>query len=385
MTNRAMWQYLVVLAVALGTVGCTGDDDDNNGSSTSSGGTPDAGGTTANEYAGAASHGDLVTFDVDPDARTYTVHNETTGQHESGVFTVLSNDLAGVYKVSTGSNRFYAVELTDQALAANFPTGNVNNTLSFGITAEMDNSGWQQHLAGNYIYIAISNKPVNGSADNKEWGVVTVDANGTVKVRMLATGGQGDIPAVEPEAFTQGMFPTTDPDLNGQWRADTTHPERLVVTLDQMPGTTMTGFAYATTQQAALILDQGPGNGFLLAFKVVDVSLAQTAGEYKFINVWNDTNGTGRSAGKVSISSTGSGSFAHLDEEEQLSTGVLEGIGQCPVLRNVFYATTTETDGTTTVHEKVYWVISDRLFMAFGFRTDLGFQFASYSVGARLN
>lgn len=378
--------------LALALVACSGKDVppgvDGGGSAGPDAGTavPDTGVPAGNRYAGSASHGDLVTFDLDTTARKYTVHNETTQKDESGSYTVLSNELSGVYKVTQGTNAFYAVELNDLVVAANFPTGNPENAISFGVTSEPDNAGWKDHVAGNWVYISISKAPVNGSADNKEWGVISVDAAGTFKVRMLATGGTGSIPAVAPEDFTPAMLPTTDPDLTGTWAEAAGHPERLALTFAQRPGITFTGFAFADAQKGALIIDMGTGNGFLLAFKVMPgATRANTTGEYKFINVWNDAGGTGRSAGKAVVPATGDGSFAHLDENDQVSSGPLKTITQCPNLPNMFYATTEETGPGGTVHEKIYWVVGGPFFMSFGFRTDTGFAFASYAVGAKLD
>ena len=358
-----------------------------NGGEPDSGTNPDASAPSLNQYAGSASYGDVVTFDIEPNGHTYKTHNETTGASTSGSYTILANELAGIYKVLVGTDKFYAVELSDRLMAANFPTGNTGNTISFGLTAEASLAGWQTHFVGDYSYIMISNEPVNGSTDNKEWGVITVAGDGTLKLRMLGTSGtgSGSHPAVAPEEFTEQMMPATDPDLTGTWQADPDHAGRLVVTIDQQPGQTRTGFVYADGTQASFLIDNGPGKGFILGFKVSNVTLADTAGDYKFINVFNNDNSTGRSAGKVTINSNGTGSFMHLDENEAVSTGEFVGIAQCPVLKNMFHATATETNGTVTVQEKLYWVITGQFFMAFGFRTDGGFRFSSYSAGARLD
>ena len=373
------------LVALLALIPACGDESGSTGQDT-----PPLGDVTAglNQYAGSASYGDVVTFDIDPVARTYTVHNETTGASASGSYAVQPNELAGIYKVVVGTDTFYAVELTDRLLAANFPTGNPGNTLSFGLAAKPLPADWQAHFAGDYSYIMISNEPVNGSTDNKEWGVVTVAADGTFKVRMFGTGGtgKGSHPAMAPEEFTQAMMPATDPDLTGTWQADAAHPARLVINIDQQPGQTRTGFVYADGSQASFMIDNGPGLGFLLAFKVSEMNLAATAGDYKFINVFNGDKSTGRSAGKVTINNNGTGSYAHLDQNGAVTTGTLDTIAQAPVLKNMFYASTTETTGTTVQHFKRYWVITGQFFLSFGFRTDNGeFRFANYSAGARLD
>lgn len=336
-----------------------------------------------NRYAGSAAAGDLVTFNINETDHTYVVVNETTGQSQTGAYTVMSNELAGMYQIAGGGATFYAVELQKQILAANFPTGNPTNTISFGVSSDLDNTGKTAMIAGNYTYIVISNEPVNGSTDNKEWGVLSIDAGGTFKVRTLATGGTNDMTAMAPEEFSETL-PLATGDVTGHWQVDGTKKERLAVTVDQEPGVTLTGFVYADADQTVFVLDRGTGHGFMLAFKLAPSSLAQVAGEYRFVNVWNDDLGAGRSAGKVAVAADGTGTLYHVDENNQISTAVLAGISQCPTLTNMFYVTTTETGHGATVHEKLYFVVNGRMFMAFGFRTDSGFRFASYAAGARL-
>jgi len=51
----------------------------------------------------------------------------------------------------------------------------------------------------------------------------------------------------------------------------------------------------------------------------------------------------------------------------------------------MFHATSTESDGVNTVTLKHYFVLLPYAFMGFNFRTDGGFRFVGYSVGARLD
>ncbi|MCE5320347.1 MAG: hypothetical protein LLF93_04495 [Bacteroidales bacterium] len=69
--------------------------------------------------------------------------------------TLLGENLQGIYKITSNQKTYFAVELNDKFLAANFPTGNPQNNLSVGITSEIDNSSNMANIAGNYTYIEV--------------------------------------------------------------------------------------------------------------------------------------------------------------------------------------------------------------------------------------
>jgi hypothetical protein len=52
---------------------------------------------------------------------------------------------------------------------------------------------------------------------------------------------------------------------------------------------------------------------------------------------------------------------------------------------NMFHATSVETGHGATVTLKHYFVLLPYAYLGFNFRTDDGFKFAGYSVGARLD
>ena len=336
-------------------------------------------------YAGSASHGDLVVFSVDHEAGTCEVVNETTGQTSNVDFTLMDGDLEGVMQIAVAEDKFYAVELTDKLIAANFDTGNPNNTISFGVSGGTDNMANKANIPGDYVYIHIANVPVNGSTDIKEWGLLSIIDDGTYRVKAYATDvGDGSLAPMAPEEWS-GSFPVESPNVTGTWDVNASDHARIDVTMDGS-GASLTGFAYAPDPNGIFVLDMGTGYGFILALKILPtMTLANLAGEYKFINVWNDSMGAGRSAGKAVINSDGTGHFGALSTEGVYSEGVMEDIAACPALQNMFHATSTESDGVNTVTLKHYFVLLPYAFMGFNFRTDGGFRFVGYSVGARLD
>ncbi len=335
-------------------------------------------------YGGSASYGDLVVFSVDGDSRKVEVVNETTGNTVSNDYTVMSGNVEGVLKVESAGDTFFAVELTNKLLAASFDTGNPSNTISFGVAGGTDNIANQSNIPGDYAYIHISGQPVNGSTDIKEWGVLSIIDDGTFRVKAFASdAGDMSLGPMAPEEWA-GAFPVEEPNVQGSWSVNPSDHARLVVNIDGVPAT-LTGFAYAPDPNGIFVLDMGTGNGFILAMKILPtMTLANLAGEYKFINVWNDSMGEGRSAGHAVVNSDGTGFFGTVDTDGGYSTGTFDYISACPNLQNMFHATSTETRDDVTVTLKHYFVLLPYAYMGFNFRTDGGFRFVGYSVGARL-
>ena len=337
-----------------------------------------------NTYAGSGAHGDLVVFEINQTEGTYYTYNETTQKETGGSYEIITEGLEGMYKISDGEDNFYAVELNDKVIAANFDTGNENNTISFGVTYESSYTGDPSAVAGDYVYIHISNQPVNGSEDIKEWGLISIAPDKSLFIKAYATnmGTVSELQPLAPEDFADNL-PLATGDLSGNWTANTEDDKRMDVYLNEYDKT-FTGFVLTENGRSVFVIDMGTGEGFILAFKIEDTQLSDIEGEYKFINVWNDDKGEGRSAGKAIISATGTSSFAHLDLTGTLSSGDLENITKCGKIGNMYHATTEETNGIDVVTEKIYFIVLGDLFMSFGFRTDTGFDFASYSAGARL-
>lgn len=388
----SMRQIFTVFALVLMMAGCSGGnetpEDVQTGTDQSVGdeSTQDTVVGTPSVYAGSASQGDLVVFSVDHDAGTCEVVNETTGQNSEVSYTVMGGDLEGILQIEAGGDKFYAVELNDKLIAASFDTGNPNNTISFGVSGGTDNMANQANIPGDYVYIHIDNLARNGSTDIKEWGLLSIIDDGTFRVKAYATdlGDGSDLPPMAPEMWS-GAFPVEVPNIEGTWGVNPTDHARINVSITGADAS-LTGFAYAPDPNGIFVLDMGTGYGFILAMKILPaMTLANLAGEYKYINVWNDAHGAGRSAGKAIINADGSGSFGALSTEGVYSEGVMDGISACPAIQNMFYTTSTESDGVNTVTLKHYFVLLPYAFMGFNFRTDGGFRFVGYAAGARLD
>ncbi len=343
--------------------GC-GSDDDNSG--------------TSRAYSGSASAGDIVTFSINPSDNTYRVENSTTGRTETGSYTVMASDeLSGIKKVTSGSKSFFAVELTDKVIAANFPTGNDNNDISFGVSSAFDNTGKESSFAGNYIWIHMSDKAINGSTDNREWGAMTLSEDGHWYKKNYASGGSGSITVAAPEELTS-PFPVTDTaaDEKGTWAFSGTHQERVDVTVD---GTdeNLSGFAYIGTGTAVFLIDLGTGSGFLLAFQVPStaLSLSDVAGSYKAVTVESD--GT-LGAINFTLNSSGSGTYYHINESGETSSGALSSFGNPPSFGNLFHGQTTGEDALN-----VYLIFTGDIIMFFCFDQASG-DFVIYGAGAKI-
>ncbi len=359
------WAYPLILMGILIFIASSCSKDDN---------------SNKNFYVGSASRGDLVTFEINKTDKTYSVDNETTGTSESGSYSIMDGVLDGIYKVSTGGHYFYAVELDNQALAANFPTGHIDNKISFGVSSSINNVGKESQIAGSYIYIHFCNSIVNGNIRNKEWGVVSVLANGTLYIKSYATGGDpglSGLTPLAPEEFNTSL-PLSSGDLQGSWSVNGEVKAKLNVGIQ---GTQYTGFSYTTLTSAAFLLDMGTGNGYILGLKIssTPISLSQLAGNYKFVGVVADGKKLG---GNALINSDGTGTCA-LEIDGVLSDNeYFENITQCPNLTNVLYADHYDPD-FPTYHGKAYFVLVGDIMMYFIF--DNEGLFNAYGAGAKMN
>jgi hypothetical protein len=328
-------------------------------------------------YSGSGSHGDLITFNINSTLNTYTVDNETTGNQSTGSYSTLTDpNLKGIYNVTAGTDQFYAVELTDKIIAANFPTGNPLNTISFGVSSLFDNSNNTSSISGDYVFIVMDNTGIMNDATIKEWGILNVKNDNTwIKKNFATNTGDGSVTEMSPDLFT-GSIPITTGDETGTWTVNGTHKERLVV---KVTGSTtdLSGYVYATPNEAAFLLDLGTGNGFLLGLKIdATASLSSIAGDYKYINVWDN----GQGAGNYSINSTGKVDWTHKGSDGS-SSGTFQ-LTQCTNgFKNVFYAKKAQIE--TNYYEDIYCVIVGDIMMHFSFDESNG-DFAQYGAGAKL-
>ncbi|MCD4793362.1 MAG: hypothetical protein K8R54_09030 [Bacteroidales bacterium] len=329
-------------------------------------------------YSGSGSEGDLVTFEINHTDGSYTIHNETTGEDESGNYTIITdNDLTGIYEINIGASNFYAVELDDKIIAANFPTGNPNNNISVGVSSSIDNSSNMNNIHGNYAYIIMDNDGIMDDPKIKEWGILNVkDDNTWIKKGYATNTGDGSIPELSPDQYA-GTLPITSGDETGTWVVNGENKERLDVSIDGS-SESLSGFVYADVEEAAFLLDLGAGNGFLIGLRITDnSSFSIIADDYKFINVWD--NGYG--AGNYSISNTGVVNWVH-----QGSDGSSDGnfqLTQCTnVLNNFFYCN--NVDLGDDYFESIYCIVVGDIILQFGFDNSNG-DFAQYGIGAKIN
>lgn len=330
---------------------------------------------TTNTYSGSASHGDLMTFEINQSNKTYTLYNETFKKTETGSYVVKeSGNFNGLYEAKAGGESFYAVELDDKVIASNFPSGNASNEISFGVSSELDNTGKESQVAGNYIYVRMGNVPINGSPQYKEWGIFTATADGKIHLVDAASGGSGDYDVFDPETVDQipGLFPRTAQECNysGTWSFHGNKKGQMNVSLD---GNTVSGYAYVSGNQTVMLMDLGTGEGFALAYKITYSSLASIAGNYKFVDTWSD--GT-IGAGVYNISSGGTVSYYHIDKKGKESSDSFGPLQQLSQLSNVYgYYDASE-------EETYYLIVTGDAIMHFIF-DDYG-VYQSYGAGAKI-
>ena len=328
-------------------------------------------------YSGSGSAGDLITFDINHTDKSYTINNETTGRKESGTYSVMtSSGLEGIYEVKIGASKFYAVELDDRIIAANFPTGNPENTISFGVSSTLDNTSNTGNIAGDYAFIIMDGNGIMNDPSIKEWGILSVKSNHTwIKQSYASNTGDSSVPEMNPELYS-GQLPLSSGDGSGSWAVNGNHKERLDVTIDGS-AESLSGYVYADAKEAAFLLDLGTGNGFLIGLKITNSSLGSIAGDYKFVNVWD--NGFG--AGNYSINSSGNVNWVHQGSDGS-SSGNFQ-LTQCPnVFSNIFYSPNVQLE--PNYYEKLYCVIVGDVILHFGFDNSNG-DFAQYGIGARIN
>lgn len=284
-------------------------------------------------YSGSGSKGDLITFSMNHTNKTYTVHNETTGNDDNGTYTVKTGSFNNIYQVTVHNETFFAVELSDKVLAANFPTGNSENDISFGVSSSLSYLNNSTNIIGDYTWIIMSNNEVDNSVFNKEWGVLSVKSNGTW-IKKNYKGGVGETSGyLSPEDYS-GSLPLTSGDESCTWAVNNIYQERLNVTVDGATGT-LTGYVYGDANSSTLLLDLGTGDGFLLGIKNTNATISNIAGTYSFIDVAVD--GT-KGAGNYTILPTASVIWNIIDTDgnEDLSSF---NITQCNILKNTYYGT----------------------------------------------
>lgn len=331
------------------------------GCSKDEGGDTETGTPAVNTYSGSASYGDLVTFSINKTDETYELSNETTGQNETGSFTTMTGELEGVYQVQADGQTFFGIELDDKVVVANFPSGNPNNELSFGVSSEIDNSSSATNIPGDYVYVKIGDYL---DSSPMEWGQFTLTPSG--QLYMIQNPG-GDIendyvnyPITINTAFSIGTW-----SINGEKK------ERVDVVID---GETFSGYAYAAGNTAVFLIDLGYGQGSAIAYKVT--SAGDVAGDYKYVDFWTDGD---NEAGNYTINADGTGSFSYTDGTSVNGPVVFPSAfyQANSAMPNVFGMDNYDGEGSY-----IYMVVTGEVIMHFIF--DANDQFMSYGAGAKI-
>lgn len=285
-----------------------------------------------NKYSGAATPGSQITFEINQTDFAYAIHNETEGDSYGGLYTIMTGDHYGIYNLKANYSNYYAVEMSDKIVAANYKSV-MGNAITYCVSQDVDNTANIANIAGDYIYIAFSDAAVNGSLNHKEWGVLTAGSDGSLLLKAYSTGGSGTLTTMGPENFNLPL-PLTSGDITGTWSVNGTDKERLDVTLSSVPGATFTGYSYATADGSCFILNRGTDNGFVMGLRIMNYTPSQLAGTYSYAG--KRSNGE-VCADKISIGAAGTGIIHTVDKDLTASYGELDSLNQCSSFQNVVY------------------------------------------------
>lgn len=360
-----------LLAVSISLTPACGDDDSDSSSTPVSNGNGggNGGGINVNKYSGSASYGDLVTFSIDQDNQSYVLTNETTGNTETGNYEVSTDSLfRGVYKVEANTETFFGIELDDKLVTANFPSGNSNNDISFGVSSEIDNSGKLNQIAGDYFYVKLGSYLSQG--EPMEWGVFTASTDSLWGVYVdNGDNGPEDTIINRPLNYNNNHFTGNSFDF-----AYSINNDRIDIIGD---GQNMTGYVYVSGNTSVFLIDQGTGLGTFIAYKIDDnFNLANAIGDYKFIDF--STNGE-KGAGNFKIDINGDIAYSWTDGtigNTDLNVDLLNPLVVSNI-PNVWYAENINAD-----QENLYVVIAGDAIMHYLF--DVNYNFIGYGAGAKL-
>lgn len=348
-------KFSVLIGVALGltlSTSCSKSEDNNDSPA----------GQSINTYSGSASYGDLVTFSINKGEETYELYNESTGKSETGSFTTMTGELEGVYQVQADGETFFGIELDDKVVVANFPSGNPNNELSFGVSSELDNTSSINNIAGDYMYVKLGDYLNNSPM---EWGQFSLTSSG--QLFMVDMPG-GDIESdFVPYPISENSIGFSE----GTWAVNGANKERIDVTID---GDAHSGYAYASGNTAVFLIDLGFGKGTAIAYKITEAG--DVAGDYKYVDFWTEGK---NEAGNYTLNANGTGSFSYTDGTS------IEGplsfpstfYQANPVMPNVFGLDDYDGEGSY-----IYMVVTGEVIMHFIF--DSNDNFMSYGAGAQI-
>lgn len=372
--KKPMKLMTLMMGLAIGSfIACSDDGGDDDPANNNNNG---GGGATVNKYAGSASYGDLVTFEIDKTNQGYTLSNETTSQTETGNYDVLdanayggSGLFEGIYQVVANNDTFFAVELDDKIIAANFPSGNPSNDISFGVSSEISNVGKESQIAGSYFYVRLG--PYLTQGEDVEWGVFTADSDS-----LHGTAVQGKAPA-----DTSFYIPLSS--LNND-SSDTGFDYGFNITNDAINVTygpaSFEGYAYVDNITSVFLIDLGTGNGSVFAYKMDESWIdngpdyASVVGDYKYIDFYADGD---KGAGNFRVNADGTMDASWTDGSE-VEVGSTQGQSLVYTgFPNLF--SLIDYDGSSDL----YFIFTGEAVMYFEF--DGNGMFEGYGTGAKLN
>ncbi|MBN1151202.1 hypothetical protein JXA84_08305 [candidate division WOR-3 bacterium] len=228
-------------------------------SSSSSTGPSGGGGTTTPEenYFGVTPSGDMVTLNIDLDAKEYTFFNITTNDTTKGTFTVSSDpNYTGAYITS---NNHYIIEAPGEFFITSVPLGNKQFGITFGITSKNNLNNYS--FEGNYVFLVFT---AEGFAD---WGGFTINSNGTYTYGI----------APEPSLITS-PFNYFQGSGAGTWQVSSADSSRVVLT----EGSTV---RYGTVNPGKTMIIQG-NDEYIIGVKYPSspASFSQIAGRYTAVD-----------------------------------------------------------------------------------------------------
>jgi hypothetical protein len=217
------------------------NDDDNNGTYT---------------YLATANYGDVIQYTITSERYEFT--NETTDYSSEGDLLETSDMyLRGFEKIVDDYGWSYICYSPQKAMVTTNPSGRDNNQLVFGLTSDvdLDSQYSSEELTGKYIFFAYNN------LSDLSWGGLEIKADGTYTYGVVPEG-------VAPEDWTDAYFSGTESGIP-TWEVDSMKKSRVKFTESgyEFTGTIYTG--------GAVLIDNGPAQGFTLGLKYPDEHLLQ--------------------------------------------------------------------------------------------------------------
>ena len=333
--------------------------------------------TVNNLYTAAGSHGDVINYTINENEKTYTWTNETTNENGSGSFTVSEDaNLKGVYEVLTMGKSYYAVELAEKVYVTSEPSGNSNNKLVVGISAELDLSTdySASDLAGKYLFIVIDGK----SNSETVWGGYEVKSDHTYTWKRCTYDGTTGGKTGDPKKhFNSSSSFAGHEGSTTSWSVDSNNPSRII--FKETGQQDAIGTIYPGK---AMLLDGGPGQGFTIGIKYPDTHITQSniAGTYRYLDI--DLSSGSSGIGFYTIPSSGNNVSYYYKYQNNVGEGSGTGKNLEPIspVNNMFKMDTNE-NGTEI--DSYFILLPGEMLMHFN-TTHQG-DLISYGIGAQIN